>query len=215
MMIQKPEAVIFDWDGTLTSSEALINHAFQNTLSYMNADHLKNQLGSAISARDFFQLHFGENAEKASTYFYQQVTGNHINELSVIDGADTLLDLLHKSQIPMFILSNKRGDLLRKEIEHLGWTPYFQKIVGSTDGPADKPAPESVDFLFSGTPFHGHRNIWFVGDTIVDLECAHRSDCFSVLMNPIGYDSGAYTPYAPDLAVPSCEDLQKKLFSLL
>src|SRR5437016_12632946 len=85
------------------------------------------------------------------------------------------------------VVSNKTGELLRREVARLGWSNFFGSIVGAGDAPADKPACEPVHLALSPSGVLAGEEVWFVGDTAVDMECALNSGCIAVLLG----DSGA------------------------
>src|SRR3546814_15590471 len=81
-------------------------------------------------------------------------------------------------------ICNKSGSYLRREAAHLGWDRYFHRIVGATDAPRDKPAPDPVYMALEGTGIAAGPDVWFVGDSAVDLACAHAAGCTAVLVHP-------------------------------
>ena len=58
-----------------------------------------------------------------------------------------MLDLLQQAGCPIGIVSNKMGPYLRSEVEALGWTGYFRRIVGAQDATNDKPHPACVGLV--------------------------------------------------------------------
>ena len=49
------------------------------------------------------------------------------------------LKLLRSQDVPLFVVSNKKGDNLRAELEHLDWNHYFLNAVGAGDAAATFP----------------------------------------------------------------------------
>lgn len=111
------------------------------------------------------------------------------------------------------IVSNKRGDYLRREAAHLGWTGYFRALVGAGDAPRDKPASEAVELALSGGPARdgARRHVWFIGDSEIDLLCALNSGCYSVLLREQAPQAGEFTQAPPQLHVEGCEELHDLL----
>ena len=80
------------------------------------------------------------------------------------------------------VVSNKTGELLRREVAGLGWSELFGRIVGAGDAPADKPACEPVHLALAPSGIPAGDEVWFVGDTAIDMECAQNSGCVAVLL---------------------------------
>ena len=93
------------------------------------------------------------------------------------------MDALHRDGLPLGVVSSKQGNLVREEAEHLGWSGYFGRIVGADDGPVDKPAPEAVTLALDGTEITPGPDVWYVGDTGIDVTCARNSGCTAVIVS--------------------------------
>src|SRR3546814_4969671 len=76
--------------------------------------------------------------------FYSGFEAVHLETLKALEGATEILERLAALGIPTAVVSNKSGSYLRREAAHLGWDRYFHRIVGATDAPRDKPAPDPV-----------------------------------------------------------------------
>ncbi len=66
-------------------------------------------------------------------------------------------------------------------MEHLGWQPYFAQLVGADDAARDKPHPDPVHLALEGSNIQPGEHVWFIGDTVIDLECAQNTQCTPVL----------------------------------
>jgi phosphoglycolate phosphatase len=122
-------------------------------------------------------------------------------------GAEDLLDVLRERDVPLAVVSNKKGDLLRREIDCLGWTSRFSAIVGAQDAAADKPdpAPAHLALRTAGLSISG--DIWFVGDTDIDMRTAVASGCYPVLVGPGPSDAALLEGAEPALRCHNCVDL--------
>ena len=80
------------------------------------------------------------------------------------------------------LVSNKIGITLRKEAAKLGIDKKFFAMIGSMDSNSDKPSRDPVDLALMGSDLDPQKDeIWFVGDTIADIECAYNSGCRPIL----------------------------------
>lgn len=186
--LKAPKAVIFDWDNTLVNTWPLIHNALHETLVHYGQtpwtlDETKERV--AHSLRDSFPVLFGDKWEEAGKYYQAAYQRDHLVKLEVLPLAEDLLRLLHDKGVYMAVVSNKKGHNLRKEVAHLGWEKYFAKLVGSADAANDKPHRDPVDMALEGSGLSGGEDVWFVGDTTIDLECAKNTGCVPVLYGDV------------------------------
>lgn len=135
------------------------------------------------SLRESFPVVFKEQWKKAEEVYYDAYQNIHLSRLSVFPGAEELLNFLHKKGVFLAIISNKNGKFLRREVEHLQWIRYFKMVLGSYDLKYDKPASQVVDYALKESSILPGEEVWFVGDSDVDVECARNSRCFPVLID--------------------------------
>jgi phosphoglycolate phosphatase len=190
--LSMPEAVIFDWDSTLADNWGAIGRSINATLSeYGHATWNETELRQRTkgSARDSFPKIFGARWEDAMAFFYARFEEFHITEVTPLPGAVALLQAINAENIPVSLVSNKTGIYLRAEVEALGWNDFFHNVIGAADAERDKPAPDPVFLALDGTNVDAGPSVWFVGDAVPDLECAHRASCVPILIH-----GGSITP---------------------
>jgi phosphoglycolate phosphatase len=203
----RPDAVIFDWDGTLADNWGAIGRSLNATFSAFDRPTWSTEevrQRTKQSARDAFPKLFGEHWEQALAYFYDQFEAFHADEVRPLPGAADLLRALTEGAVPMAVVSNKNGAYLRIEAERLGWTHFFGNIVGATDAPRDKPAIDPVHLALAGSRINPGASVWFIGDTVSDLECAHRSDCVPILIEGGAVTEQELLDWRPQAVFPSC-----------
>ena len=64
----------------------------------------------------------------------------------------------------------------------LRFDTFFGKIVGATDAPNDKPAPDPVHMAMGDSSASQYENLWFVGDSVVDIQCARNVGATAILI---------------------------------
>jgi len=204
-----PKAIIFDWDGVLVQTTDFIAQAFAYTHQAV-APHLEAPAKlPGLSLRDYFPGFFNEKAGLAEKTFYEYVEKNHLSVLTPTPGASDLLRFLAEQPYPLFIISNKKGELLRKEVDYLSWTGYFKRVIGSGDCLEDKPAALPVEIILGSSCLKPSKDIWFVGDSAVDMECAGKSGCSALFVHPGREQESLINMEFPvDAVVFSCKDLQ-------
>jgi phosphoglycolate phosphatase len=184
-IIPAPKAVIFDWDNTLVDSHPIMVRSLQSTLQKLGVSPVTKELVNANmhrSLRDYFPEVFGRDWEIAKKYYYE-FYHQFSDKISPLPNAERLLILLKKHNIPSLIVSNKGGPRLREEISSLKWDKYFIEAVGATDLQEDKPSKLPVIHVLNKINMKPNENIWFVGDTIADIDCAYNSNCLPILFN--------------------------------
>lgn len=209
--IAPPQAIVFDWDNTLIDSWHTIHHALAVTFRTMGQEPWTLEEARARvrqSARDTFPALFGDRAGEATEIFYKTYESDHLATLRPIEGAAAILETLAEGEgLHLAVVSNKAGYLLRREAEHLGWDRFFGRVVGATDAPRDKPAREPVDMALEGSGVAAGPQVWFVGDTDIDMHCAAAATCTAVLIRAEPPLAGEFVDGAPHLHVRSYDAL--------
>jgi phosphoglycolate phosphatase len=104
-----------------------------------------------------------------------------------------MLEDVKKRGIYSVVVSNKRGENLRKEAQHIGWNHLFDSITGADDAARDKPFADPVHLALNGSGMQPSADIWFIGDSEIDLECAKNTGCTAILY---GDDASAHPEYS-------------------
>ena len=173
------KAIFWDWDGTLVDSFSFL-HKTHN--------HVRGQFGMPSFTIEEFGNYFGkpreklyrdiygaQNIEKAKKHFEAFVLANH-HEIQPMDGAERLLQAFADLELPMAVVTNKKGPLVAKEINNHGWDNHFIVTVGAGEAEEDKPSPAPLYLALekSGLDIEPHE-VLFVGDTENDVLCAHHA----------------------------------------
>jgi phosphoglycolate phosphatase len=207
-----PKAALFDWDNTLVDTWPVIHDAMNVTLSAMGhpvwtIEQTRARVSRAL--REAFPDMFGDRWEEARDVFYDRFRAIHLERLEVCSGAEDLLTRLVGKGVYLGVVSNKLGDHLRREAEYLGWSHYFSRLVGATDAKKDKPATEPVLMALEGSGLNLGEDIWFVGDTRIDMECAHRTGCIPVLVAELPANIDDFDEFMPKYQFSSLESLAR------
>jgi phosphoglycolate phosphatase len=206
-----PHAVIFDWDNTLVDSWDAIAFAMNKTLEHFGMPVWTREevsLRCRRSARDNFPEWFGgDKWQEAYELFYQHFNVIRAKGATPALGASDLLAWFKKSGTPCFVVSNKRGPDLRKEVVTLQWNEFFVSLVGSGDATHDKPERDPIDMALGASGINAGPYIWFIGDTDVDVICARAADCTPVFVG----DEAEARKLSVDLAFRDCVALQRWL----
>jgi phosphoglycolate phosphatase len=174
--LTKPKAIIFDWDNTLVDTWPLIAEAIDTTMIAMNKEPwgLKKVRDNVHkSMRESFPEIFGDDWQKAGEIYKKTYRSINLSKIEFLPDSLELIKKIHQANIPQFIVSNKIGETLRAEAKKLQIDDYFFSLIGAHDADFDKPSKAPVELaLIGGGIDLKNDEIWFIGDTITDLDCA-------------------------------------------
>ncbi len=205
----RPAAIVFDWDNTLVDTWPVIHESLAVTLEAMGHEPWsfeETRQRVRKSLRDAFPGLFGDRWKEARRIFYDAFGRIHIERLRPLEDAGELLAVLSATGVHLAVLSNKTGEYVRAEAAHLGWSDYFDSLVGAGDAGRDKPAPESLQLALAGAPVRPGHGVWIVGDAGIDMEVAHQTGCLPVLLHSDA-DDPEFVDWPPAHCFASCRRL--------
>lgn len=210
-MERLPKAVLFDWDGTLVNSWLIIHESMNRTLAALSHPQWtleETQTRVRKSLREAFPELFGDRWEEARDVFYDAYRSVHLERIEVIEGAEDVIEAFQKRDCHLGVVSNKSGHHLRTESTHLGWDRFFGTyLVGATDAPRDKPAIDPVLMALDGTGIAPGPDVWFIGDTWIDMACARDAGCQAILIGETDLETDEFRSHPPDEHFLSCFEL--------
>ncbi len=183
----RPDAILFDLDGTLVDS-------FQWLLNIHN--NVRIRMGHAAWDAHTFESHmhassrvlypqiFADRAPQAFDILNEELARHDYNGMAVAPGATDLLHALHTFGMPMALVSNKTHAGLINDVAHYGWGDYFQSVVGAGRAARDKPSPDPayLALMEMGQGTENTGNIWYVGDTGTDVAMAQNAGFFMIVI---------------------------------
>lgn len=186
--LPKPQAIIFDWDNTLAENRNVVVSAMNKTLEKYGKENWeitkKKYRDPNKSLKENFENFFGENEKKA----YQDYLIFYIefkDMLKPVKNSQNFLKMLAKKyqDIKLIIVSNKERSLLLMEIEALFKDINFYKIMGNGDSKKNKPDPSPVFKALKNSKTEiNPENVWIIGDSKQDIDCAYNSNCQPILI---------------------------------
>lgn len=210
----KPKAVLFDWDNTIADTWPIIYKALNKTFEDFGLEPWtfeQTKAKVAKSMRDSFPELFGrDNLDAVMMAYIKHYTTYSQDLYPIYEGVTELLEFLQNEGIYTAVVSNKTGTILRKEAEALNMTKHFNKVVGSLDANRDKPFPEPVYFALEGSNIDPSPYVWFVGDSHIDIDCAHNTNCFPVFFG----ENSDHLIQKPKLTVNHHDKLKKIISEL-
>ena len=183
----KPKLIILDWDGTVVDS-------FHDTMLAMNAALVatghepwdeataKKHIGQPDDV--LFPKIFGDKADEALAVYRQELSRLRAqnNVPTLLPGAEDVVRFLGSRQqrgdFHLAIVSNKPGDLLRKEVDRLGMKDCFNTVIGAGDAAKNKPDLAAFEKLMETYPADKTKprpdEILVIGDSHTDMDFARN-----------------------------------------
>ncbi len=215
--IELPKAVFWDWDGTLVDSYGFLNDAHNHTLAQLDfppfeEGEYKNYFGKP---RDIlYPAIYKEKHIEAIDVFQDYVVKNS-HTIKTLPDSLHILDFFHEKGIVMGIVSNKRSDLIQKEVIHHKWEKYFQVIIGAGDAAEDKPSGAPLKLALEKANIrHQPSDIWYIGDTENDLACAQGVGCKSLFLEGDERTSLLIEKYQPLTSFKAYSELKEFLVAI-
>jgi pyrophosphatase PpaX len=179
-----PLALLFDLDGTLADSIALLLASFQHTFqAHGKAIPPNEEWIAGIGTPLITQMrHFVPTEEEAQRMIltYREFQRTHHDEmLHEFEGVDETLALLKAQGHPMALVTSKGNDLAHRALEWLHLTRHIDVVVGMEATERHKPEPDPVLYALAElgcTP----PNALFLGDSPHDIEAGNAAGVISV-----------------------------------
>jgi HAD superfamily hydrolase (TIGR01549 family) len=140
------KGIIFDIDGTLTSTNQLIFNSFNFIANkYLNKTFTDEEIISMFGPTEDVILKewCKEDYEKARKDYYNDYRSNH-RIAKLYSGIKELLDYLKKKNILLSIFTGKGRQASLITLEELGIKDYFDMIVTGDDVNNHKPSSEGI-----------------------------------------------------------------------
>ncbi len=210
MILIKPRAILFDWDNTLADTWPTIHQALTETFIEMghkpwSFEETKEKVHRSL--RDSFPGIFGNDWQKAGDLYLRNFKRIHLEKFTPLEGAEEVLQSLHGSGIYTALVSNKTGENLRLEVDHIGWNKYFKKVIGAKDASEDKPSAKPILMALEGSRIKPGEDVWLIGDSITDLECAYNSNCVPIFYGDQDLSSHRFKNFPPKKHFPTHKEL--------
>jgi phosphoglycolate phosphatase len=205
-----PRAILFDWDNTLVDTWGTIQAALNAALTAMGfpawtMEEVRVRVRASL--RDTFPRMFGERWLEARDIFYSTNRASHLETLRALPEAERVTSALACQGLYLGVVSNKTGSLLRAEAAKLGWERNFGRLVGAGDAKVDKPAPDPIYLATQELGISDYKDVWYIGDAAIDVECARHAGCIAVLIGPAAGEEDRIRQLSPEAQLSCLPDV--------
>jgi len=184
-MPRLPRALLFDLDGTLADSIALLLAAFHHTFATHRPDATPSDedwiagIGTPLITQ-MRQIVPNETEAQQMILTYREFQHTHHDDmLREFEGVGDTLALLKSRHHPTALVTSKSNDLALRALTWLHLTTYIDVVVGMDSTERHKPEPEPVLHALSAlgaTP----DNALFLGDSPHDIAAGNAAGVTSV-----------------------------------
>lgn len=148
-MLEKVEAVIFDFDGTIIDTEKLYYETMVNVFKeYKNIEFDKIEYINKVSGTNtetcrkyFEEVHNVDNYPELEKIITRRLVSNY-DKAEILPGVEETLKLLKSNNIRVAIASNGTRDHIEDGLKFKGLDQYIDLIVTKEDVANPKPAPD-------------------------------------------------------------------------
>lgn len=172
----KFKGIIFDIDGTLTSTNELIFNSFNHIWNkYFNKVLTPEEIISLFGPTEdeIIDKLYGENALQAKNDYYEYYKNNH-HIADLYDGIKEILQFLKDENILLSIYTGKGRKAALITLEELDIYKYFDLIVTGDDITLHKPSPEGIELFIN--KFNLNKDeVLMIGDAPADVKAARSA----------------------------------------
>jgi len=213
----RPDALVFDLDGTLIDSRRDITTAVNRMRADLGLPPLAlEQVVTMVGegARRLVERALGPGFPPAQVdQALQRYLGSYwdvcLESTQPYSGVKAMLAAL-AGRYPLALLSNKGEALSRKILDGLGLTRFFREILGGDSLPTRKPDPAGLRLLAARLGVLVAR-LLLVGDTWIDAATARNAGCAFALVEWGFPRPSKLDGLAADLRVERAEELSAAL----
>ncbi len=205
--------VLFDLDGTLLDSFALIMAAFR---------HACDTVLGYVPTEDALHAHWGEPLRTRFAYFapdrVDELVAAYTPYYDVLQtqlaapfpGVPQMLQRLRRRGARLGVVTSKRRRAALRDLDVFHLAQYLDTVVVAEDVVSPKPAPDAV--LEALRRLDAQRaQAWMVGDWILDIQAARAAAVTSVAAMWGAWDRSALLGSAPDYVAERPEDIVRLL----
>ena len=198
MLNQVKTAVLWDWDNTLINTKDVILKALSDvTAKYHLPSVTPEQVRSIMGTyRGAYWQAFGDKMEEALVFYLSRYVA-YADQAAPFPGSADVLEFVREQGALQFVVSNKRQDLLDKEVTRIGWQRFFNGIQGTGPAHDSKPHKSFADTLLKGYDF---KRLIMIGDGESDMFFARNIGARAILVhNTAGVSQWPHDVFCSDL----------------
>lgn len=171
--MKKYQGIIFDIDGTLTSTFDLIFASFNYVMNkYLNRNYTNEEIIGLFGPTEDQILDelCGENGEKAKDDYYKFYSENH-HMADLYPGIKELLEFIKSKNVYLSIYTGKGRKAAVITLKKLDIFNYFDLIISGDEVKEHKPSPEGIELFINKFNLQKEK-VLMIGDAPTDVKAA-------------------------------------------
>ncbi len=171
------KGIIFDIDGTLTSTNELIYASFNHILQkYEGITYSDEQIIALFGPTEeqILVRWYPDKAEEVVEEYFDFYKNELPEMASAYDGIHNLLEIISKKNIPLGIFTGKGRRAAELTLEGLGLRDYFTYFASGDDVENHKPAADGIVNYLKTYNFQPHE-VLMIGDAPADIKAARSA----------------------------------------
>jgi phosphoglycolate phosphatase len=217
--VRRFDAIVFDWDGTLFDSTAIIVRCIQEAVVQVGGKPPSQEQAAYVIGLNLMQALAHAAPDVPPEKYpqlgeaYRKQWAQHVDDVSLFDGTVAMLQALRARGHLLAVATGKsrRGldDVLVREVEGVKLAQLFH-ASRTADQTAGKPDPLMLHELMAELDVPPERML-MIGDTTHDLLLARNAGVASVGVSFGAHDHAAFEEHAPLFVAHSMQELHEWL----
>src|SRR6476620_6556185 len=210
MVESRPYAVLFDLDGTLVDSIALLlasmRHTFQGRPRAPSDAEWIEGLGTPLPKQLTPYVESDEDRERLVNRYRIFQNENHDHLMARYEGVIDTLALLFQRGHPMAVVTSKGNSMMDRGLKFIGADEYIEVAIGYDSVHIHKPDPFPVRAALENLSY-GAGEAVFLGDSPHDIKSGNAAGVVTIaaLWGPFTRDQ--LEPYNPAYFLDDIKDL--------
>jgi pyrophosphatase PpaX len=206
----RPYAVLFDLDGTLIDSIALLlasmKHTFQGRSRKPTDDEWIEGLGTPLPKQLTPYVESDEDRERLVNRYRTFQHENHDRLMSQYAGVIDTIALLYQRGHPLGVVTSKGNMMMERGLKFIGADDYIEVAIGYDSVHIHKPDPFPVRAALEKLEYQASEAV-FVGDSPHDIKSGNDAGVITIaaLWGPFRRDQ--LEPYDPTYFLDDIKDL--------
>ena len=210
MVEARPYAVLFDLDGTLVDSIALLLASMKHTFSGRqrqpsDAEWIEG-LGTPLPKQLTPYVESDEDRERLVNSYRTFQLENHDRLMAHYEGVIDTLALLYQRGHPMGVVTSKGNMMMERGLKFIGADDYIEVAIGYDSVHIHKPDPYPVRAALEKLEYEAYEAV-FVGDSPHDIKSGNDAGVITIaaLWGPFRREQ--LEPYQPTYFLENIKDL--------